>query len=489
MNIQGTHYYPTKMNFNHMIIPKNIQQSLKSAKNIVVRFPPEPSGYLHLGHIKALYINTCIAKKFNGKLIIRFDDTNPTLESDEFEKAILDDLKSVGTDLSFTTYTSDYFDQLIIYAEQLINKGLAYVDFTEVETMRKMRETSTPSQYRQDSISDVMNKWNMMKSGIGNEEFGTGVLRLKTDLYHKNKAMRDPSIYRTIKMDHHRTGGQFCVYPTYDFACPVVDAIEGVTHVFRSAEYNERNDQADFILSHLDLKKPSFYHYGRISIKGAELSKRKIKQAILEGRYTGWDDVRLYTFRGLIKRGLLMTALEEFMKETGYSTAPVVIDPSKLWQINKKHIDALSSRYMVIDTKYRSFNVNPLSQKKTIPRYIKNMNLGNREIYYDNLILISDHFEEPICLINWGTKMSFSNIDGNLVNVDDVTNRYIPWVTKSHITVCTVNINGDQLNEQIFLGEEAMKEITVGEYVQLLQKGYYICSENKDNTIKLINIC
>jgi len=469
-----------------MIIPKNIQQSLKSTKTmIVVRFPPEPSGYLHLGHIKALYINACIAKHFKGKLIIRFDDTNPILESDEFEKAILDDLKYLGTDLTSVTYTSDYFPNLIDYAEKLINKGLAYVDLTEVELMRKMRETSTSSIYRNDSPSEVIEKWNLMKKG----QSDSGVLRLKTDLSHKNKAMRDPSIYRVIKMKHHRTGESFNVYPTYDFACPIVDSMEGVTHVFRSAEYNERNDQADFILNNLNMKKPNFYHYGRISIKGAELSKRKIKAGIENGKYSGWDDVRLYTFRGLIKRGLLLTALEEFMKETGYSTVPVIIEPSKLWQINKKHIDNNSARYMVIDTQYQVFQIKPTLNSRKIPKYIKNQQLGTRDIYYDDEILISEKVDDLICLINWGTKLTLSNKDGQLIEVEGETNKYTQWVTKSYVDVVIININDDVLEEKHYLGEEAMKYINPGDYIQLMQKGYYICESNANNKLRLINIC
>lgn len=473
------------MEFKHSIVPKNIQKTVKSDQKVVVRFPPEPSGYLHIGHIKALYINASFAKQHNGDIIIRFDDTNPALESTEYETAIMEDLKTLKVDTSKVSYTSDYFSKLISFADVLIDKGCAYVDLTDVELMRKMRETSTHSDYRDEKIDTIKERWHLMKSG----QTKSGVLRLKTDLSHKNKAMRDPTIYRGVESKHHRTGDQFCVYPTYDFACPIVDSLEGVTHVFRSAEYNERNDQADYILKNLGLSKPLFFHYGRISIKDAETSKRKIKAAIAEGLYSGWDDVRLYTFRGLMKRGLQFSALEDFMKETGYSTVPVTLDPSKLWQINRKHIDKDATRYMVIDKSHKMFSVEISQKVKTIPKYGKNPELGQRDIFYDNTILISEPVNETICLVNWGSKMSMKNDDGKLIPVEDKTNKYIPWVTQNHVEVIVQNINGNLITTDTFYGEEAMKSLKVGEFVQLIQKGYYICADNDSKSIKLISAC
>jgi glutamyl-tRNA synthetase len=474
------------MEFKHLIVPKRIRNTVKHNQKVIVRFPPEPSGYLHIGHIKALYINACFSKHFDGHLIIRFDDTNPILESSEFENAIIEDLKQLNVDMSLVTYTSDYFSQLINYAEILIDKGLAYVDLTDPKSLKEMRTNGIPSEYRSEDIQTIKDRWSSLKSG----KIKSGVLRLKIDMSNKNKAMRDPSMYRSIDLPHHRTGTKYKVYPTYDFACPVVDSLEGVTHVFRSAEYNERNDQAAFILENLGLTKPLFFHYGRINIKDAEISKRKIKASIADGTYSGWDDVRLYTFRALMKRGLQYPALEEFMKETGYSTVSVTIEPSKLWQINRKYIDLKSSRYMVIDCKsFKTFDINDDRNSQTILKYAKNPDLGHREIFYGHKILISEPVEESICLVNWGTKMSVINKDGTLIKSEQKTTKYIPWVTPDYVNVNITEINGVQKNNKLFYGEKALGFIKPGDYVQLIQKGYYICSENDGSLVTLISAC
>lgn len=478
------------MNYSHLTIPKQTQNLLKSFKDkIVVRFPPEPSGYLHLGHIKAFYINACVAKHYEGKLLIRFDDTNPTLESNEYERAIIEDLKILKPDINHVTYTSDYFDKLLDYADILINKGLAYVDLTGVDLMRKMREESTPSQYRDDDPSIVKNRWNLIRSGKTTE----GILRLKTDLAHKNKAMRDPTIYRHIPKPHHRTGNKHVVYPTYDYACPIVDALEGVTHVFRSVEYNERNDQASFILKHLDFAKPIFIHYGRIGIKDAELSKRKIKESIENKKYDGWDDIRLYTLRGLLKRGLKLSALEDFMKDTSFPTVPVILDPAKLWHYNKMHIDMQSTRYMVIDDQNKVYFVPCESKNKQVPKYISNQLLGTRISHYDGAILISDDIKDKdvICLINWVSKQSFEVNGNQLIPVEKKTNRYIPWTTKDFVKVKIITIQGDALVTTNFYGEKALYDINLGDYIQLYQKGYYLCTckNETEKTVTLTFIC
>ena len=478
------------MEFKHLIVNKYIQKSCKSVPKVVVRFPPEPSGYLHLGHIKALYINSCIAKHFNGQLIVRFDDTNPLLESDEYEKAILEDLNSLKTDLSKITYTSDSFNQLIEYANQLIEKGLAYVDLTEKSEMKIMRNNGTPSDYRDETPSQVKQRWTDMQSGVQT----SGALRLKIDLNHKNKAMRDPTIYRVINAPHHRTGNQFKVYPMYDFACPIVDSLEEVTHVFRSTEYLERIDQTNFILDHLKLQKPFFYHYGRISIKDAELSKRAIKKGIAENLYSGWSDPRLYTYRGMLQRGLQLSALEDFMKETGYSTCSVTIEPSSLWQINRKYIDKIATRYMVIDPVYKKYKVTPLHKSSIIPRYKNNPSLGTREIFYDNEILISDPVDKTFCLVNWGAKIPLIHSDGKFVEDTNQSDQYVMWVTDKYVDISITTVDGKTLINKNYLGEEAMKFILVGDIIQIMQKNYYKCIANKcidnsGNLIELLEIC
>jgi glutamyl-tRNA synthetase len=213
-----------------------------------------------------------------------------------------------------------------------------------------------------------------------------------------NTAMLDPVLYRTITVPHYKTGTLFKIYPTYDFACPIIDSIEDVTHVFRSNEYVERKEQTEYILTKLGMRIPKIYHYGRVNIDGAELSKRKIKESIKNGEYFGWDDVRLFTFRGLIKRGITIEALENFMIQLGYNETNITIDPQLLFTINKKIIDKISSRIMVIDSLHKveiqlgvddSLKYN-LPIIKDVCKFIKNPSLGTKQIILTSSIYISD---------------------------------------------------------------------------------------------------
>jgi glutamyl-tRNA synthetase len=226
---------------------------------VVTRFPPEPSGYLHIGHAKAALLNDYFARQYEGKLIVRFDDTNPSKEKSEFEDSITQDLELLGIRGDVITHTSDYFDKLYEYALQMINEGKAYVDDTDQTTMRAQRMEGVASKCRDQSVEENLRRFDEMKRGT---EFGlTCCLRAKMSVDAKNKALRDPVIYRCNLQPHHLTGDRWKIYPTYDFACPIVDSIEGVTHALRTNEYRDRNPQYEWFLKALNLRWVHIWDY------------------------------------------------------------------------------------------------------------------------------------------------------------------------------------------------------------------------------------
>lgn len=264
---------------------------------VVTRFPPEPSGYLHIGHAKAAILNQYFAQHYQGKFIVRFDDTNPSKESAEFQDSILEDLLLMGLKGDTMSYTSDYFDKLYDYALQMIQQGKAYTDDTAQEQMRAERMDGIPSKHRDDSVEDNLKHFEEMKSG--SDSGLKWCLRAKISADDPNKAMRDPVIYRCNLQPHHRTGTQWKIYPGYDFACPIVDCIEGVTHALRTNEYRDRNPQYWWMLDALGLRRVEVWDFGRLSFVYTLLSKRKLKAMVEEkGMVSGWDDPRFPTIRG-----------------------------------------------------------------------------------------------------------------------------------------------------------------------------------------------
>ncbi|XP_056692686.1 glutamate--tRNA ligase, cytoplasmic isoform X2 [Spinacia oleracea] len=280
---------------------------------VCLRFAPEPNGGLHLGHSKAVLLNKYFVDKYEGRLIVRMDDTNPTKESTEFVDGILKDLKSLGICYDTLTYTSNYFDQLKDMAERLISEGKAYVDDTPVDQMRFERDKGIESKCRNNNVSENLELWKEMIAGSDR-----GVMccvRGKLDFQNKNKCLRDPVYYRCNPVLHHRVGSKYKLYPTYDFAGPFVDNTEGITHVLWSNEYSDRDDQYHLIQEDMGFKKVYFYEFSRLSMVYTLMSKRKHLWFVQNGRVDGWDDPRLPTIQGMVRRGLKIEALIQFILE------------------------------------------------------------------------------------------------------------------------------------------------------------------------------
>lgn len=311
------------------------------------RFPPEPSGYLHVGHAKASLLNDYYARRYKGRLVVRFDDTNPSKEKDEYQTSIIEDLGKIGVKPDVVTFTSDYFETIKQYALWMITNGLAYMDDTPQEQMQKERMDRQHSKHRDQSPSEAMEYFKLMCSG--KEEGKPWCLRAKMDMSSDNGTLRDPVLYRQNTTPHHRSGTKYKAYPTYDLACPIVDSIEGVTHALRTTEYDDRNAQYQNIAKMLGLRRVRIQTFARMSFMYTVMSKRKLTWFVDTGRVTGWDDPRMPTVRGVSRRGINVQALKNFMTSQGASRRIVNMEWSKFWAENKKEIDKYAKRFMAID--------------------------------------------------------------------------------------------------------------------------------------------
>ena len=300
---------------------------------VITRFPPEPNGYLHIGHAKSMCLNFGLADKYGGRCHMRFDDTNPAKEEEEYVESILQDVRWLGWDWGEHLYfASDHFDKLHDFAVDLIKKGKAYVDDLDQEQIRKYRGTLTEpgveSPFRDRSVDDNLSLFRGMKEGEFEE--GTKVLRAKIDMASGNINMRDPVLYRILKTPHHRTGEQWVIYPMYDFAHGQSDSVESVTHSICTMEYEDHRPLYDWFLDSLDVYHPQQIEFARLNLSNTVLSKRKLVQLVREGRVGGWDDPRMPTLAGLRRRGYTPESIRSFCEQVGVAKRQNVIDIAML---------------------------------------------------------------------------------------------------------------------------------------------------------------
>ena len=381
-------------------------------KGIVTRFPPEPSGYLHIGHLKAATLNDYFAHVlYKGTLLLRFDDTNPSKEKQEFQDAIVEDLALVDIKPDRTSYTSDYFEHLYQECVRIIKEGHAYADDTPQEKMRDERMKGIASECREKSIEDNLAILEEMKKGT--EKGQTYCIRAKMSVDNPNKAMRDPVIYRcNVEDAHHRTGTAWKMYPTYDFACPIIDALEGVTHALRTTEYADRNAQYQWFLETLKLRQVHMWDFARMNFIRTFLSKRKLTKLVDSGKVWGWDDPRMPTIRGVRRRGMTIPALRDFILKQGPSRNIVVMDWTNFWAANKKVIDPIAPRHTAVEgtdiVKATVLNgpAEPKAEEK--PKHGKNAAIGMKKVVYSKSLIFDQadakSFKEgeEITLMNWG---------------------------------------------------------------------------------------
>ena len=331
-----------------------VQADIDSGKVVwpVTRFPPEPNGYLHIGHAKSICLNFGIAEEFGGRCHLRFDDTNPTKEEQEYIDAIEADLKWLGFDWGMHLYhASDYFEQLYAWAEHLIQHGLAYVDDQSPEEMRATRGTLTEpgrnSPYRDRSVEENLDLFHRMRAG----EFPNGarVLRAKIDMASPNMNLRDPALYRILHATHPRTGDNWSIYPTYDYAHGQSDAIEGVTHSICTLEFEDHRPLYDWLIEHLPVPSlPRQYEFARLNLTYTVMSKRFLKGLVDDGRVSGWDDPRMPTLAGLRRRGIPPAAIRNFVKAVGVARANSTVDVGMFEHAVRDELNRTAARRMAV---------------------------------------------------------------------------------------------------------------------------------------------
>lgn len=441
-------------------------------KGVVTRFPPEPSGYLHIGHLKAATLNDYFAHVlYKGTLLLRFDDTNPSKEKQEYQDAIVEDLALVDIKPDKTSYTSDYFEHLYQEAVRMIKEGHAYADNTPQEKMRDERMKGIASECREKSIEENLAIFEEMKKGT--EKGQTYCIRAKLSVDNPNKAMRDPVIYRcNVEDAHHRTGTAWKMYPTYDFACPIIDALEGVTHALRTTEYADRNAQYQWFLDTLKLRQVHIWDFARMNFIRTFLSKRKLTKLVESGKVWGWDDPRMPTIRGVRRRGMTIPALRDFILKQGPSRNIVVMDWTNFWAANKKVIDPIAPRHTAVEDKdiVKATVINGPPEPKTEekPKHGKNAAVGMKKVVYSK-DLIFDQADaksfkegEEITLMNWGNAIVKKiDSDGNTVTHLDLelhlegdvktTEKKVTWLSANQDLVKAELYDFDYLSKFLFL--------------------------------------
>ena len=339
---------PRKLNFLEEIIEKDLAEG--RVDSIMTRFPPEPNGYLHLGHAKSICLNFGLARKYGGKTNLRFDDTNPTKEDTEYVDSIKDDIRWLGFQWDKELYASDYFDQLYEWAEQMIREGLAYVDDQTQEQIREGRGTvdkpGVNSPYRDRSVEENLKLFREMKEGRYAD--GEKVLRAKIDMAHPNMMFRDPLLYRIKHAHHHRTGDKWCIYPMYDYTHGQCDSIEHITHSICTLEFDVHRPLYDWFIKTLRIYPSHQYEFARLNLTYTLMSKRKLLELVQKNYVSGWDDPRMPTLCGVRRRGYTAEALKMFCEKIGVSKRDQLMDIQLLEWCVRQDLNARANRYMVV---------------------------------------------------------------------------------------------------------------------------------------------
>jgi glutaminyl-tRNA synthetase len=396
-----SHNAPNPANFIRNIVIDDLQSGKHD--HIITRFPPEPNGYLHIGHAKSIVLNFELADEFKGKTNLRFDDTNPLKEDTEFVNSIKEDVKWLGFDWDGLFFASNYFETMYEKAILLIKKELAYVDDLSADEIREYRGTLTEpgkeSPYRNRTVEENLDLFNRMREG----EFKDGekVLRAKIDMSSPNINLRDPVIYRIAHATHHNTGDKWCIYPMYAYAHPIEDAIEGVTHSICTLEFEDQRPLYNWVIEQCEMEsKPQQYEFGRLNLTNTVMSKRKLKQLVEEGFVDGWDDPRMPTISGLRRKGYTAESIRTFCRELGVAKTSGTVDTQMLEHFVREDLKLKALRTMgivhplkVVITNYPEGQVEMLDAENNP----ENPDMGMRQIPFSREIYIEqdDFMENP----------------------------------------------------------------------------------------------
>lgn len=387
-------------NFIYEIIDEDFKTNKWNGK-VHTRFPPEPNGYLHIGHAKSICLNYGIARDYNGKFNLRFDDTNPVKEDQEYVDSIVEDVKWLGGDFEDRIfYASDYFDKMYEWAVQLIKKGKAYVDDSDPETMRGLRgtitETGKESPNRNRSVQENLELFEKMKKG--DFQNGEKVLRAKIDMASPNMLLRDPVMYRIIHSDHHRTGNKWCIYPTYDWAHGLEDSIEGITHSICTLEFEVHRPLYDWFLNELEIHHPQQIEFARLNLTYTVMSKRKLLELVQNGFVDGWDDPRMPTITAYRRRGYTPQAIQNFAEMIGVAKRDAMTDVALLEFAIREDLNKKAQRVMAVLDPIKVVITNYAGEEELeAVNNPEDPSMGHRKVPFSKEIYIekNDFMEDP----------------------------------------------------------------------------------------------
>lgn len=457
---------------NYKFVEKKKEEKELSLPNaekgkVVTRFPPEPSGYLHIGHAKALFLNRTLADAYSGKMILRFDDSNPEKETQEYVDEIKKGMEWLGIKADSESYTSDKISILYEYAEKIINLERAYVCSCSGEDIKKNRAAKKECNCRKNSKQENLKLWNkMLKKEF---EKGNAILRLKGDMSSLNTVMRDPTLFRIMDHAHYKQGDKYSVWPSYDFAVSILDSLEGITHVLRTKEYELRRELYFELLEILKLRKPELIEYARLSIKGTPISKRVITELVKEKKVTGWDDPRLATLKSLERRGITPEAIKNFVLSFGLTKAESEPDWEILLVENRKILNSISKHYFFV------------------PNPVELIDKNTKRVFYipkddAQKLEIGEVFRlKDLCnikLLKKGKTMEGESVE------EENPKKKIQWVSDEKLD-CEVLIPKDLSTLEVVKGycEKSCKNIKQGETIQFERFGFVKLDKTGDKLV------
>lgn len=466
--------------------------------SVVTRFPPEPNGYLHIGHAKAAIVDFEYAKKYDGTFILRFDDTNPLKDKIEFYDAQKKDLEWLGINWDKSYNTSDNLLKHYKLAEQLIAQGDAYVCTCSAERIKLGRKKRSTCDCQHRSVEEQQSLWEEM-----HEKSLAAVLRLNADMKSDNTAMRDPTLFRIIDAVHPLQDDKFHVWPTYDFAGAVEDSLSGVTHPFRTKEYELRDEVYFYLLDKLGLRKPELMEFARLSIEGMPVSKRKISPLVEAGKVTGFDDVRLPTLRGLRKRGIVPKALKQFVFQQGISKVESTVPFSLVESENRKVIDPIAKRFFFVPDPVKLKVSDAPDKAIHIPLHPKNTELGTRTIQPKQPLFIS---QSDVNQFNSSTVFRLKdlyNVSVDHIEEDEIFGSYagdklipdslkIQWVPKHYVPLSVFipdvlmkngQFNPDSMKKIQGFAEPAVASLQSDEIIQFERFGFVRIEKKNEEII------
>ncbi len=463
--------------------------------NFITRFPPEPSGYMHIGHAKAVFLEKEFANVYSGKINLYFDDTNPEKEKQEYVDAIKEDLEWLRISFDSEYYASDNMEIMYECASKIVSEAHGYICMCDADTIKNNRMHGVECVHRKQSREENMAYWKKMMDGSFNEN--EAVLRLASNMKSANSAMRDPTLFRIKKERHYRQGNKYSAWPTYDFNTPIIDSIKGVTDVIRSKEYELRDELYYRILDLLGFRKPILHSIARLEIEGNITSKRKQNELIKEGFISGYDDPRLATIAALRKRGIEPSAIREFVLRFGMSKADSVVPMEMLLAENRKIIDRKAKRLFLVENPVKII-VEDKTESAVKLRLHPNQDLGYKEYVVGNELLIDG--SDAKSLKQGGTlrlkdlfAVEIMSTDGNIIcrtAADSKENlKIVQWVDAKKNVKCTLRkighlMSGDKINIKSIedsegYAEEYAANIKDGEFVQFERVGFFKLADSK----------